>query len=239
MEKARLNNATVAVAVVDKKTTILRNAFIGFLTTTLFLFLLILGSNAFADNKDPAEQEKAREFIETFADRAIGVLNDKGLTDEQTLGEYRSILTDAFQIDYIARISLSRHRNKASKDELAEYYALFPEFILKVNSSRLRKLDTKKIEIDQVTPHGKADIFIRTKAYNADDKPLDVDWRVRSNKNGIFKIIDVKIEGISLVATQRDDFTSRIGTSGVSGLNQYMKDIIGGTVFAEQENVTS
>lgn len=235
MEKARQNNAAVAAAVVEKKATILRNAFIGFLTMSLFLFLLILGTDAFADNKDPAEQAKAREFIETFSERAIGVLNNKELTDEQAIGEYRSILTDAFALDYIARISLSRHRNKATKEELAEYYVLFPEFILKVNSSRLRKLDTKKIEIDQITPHAKSDIFIRTKAYNSDDKSLDVDWRVRSDKNGAIKIIDVKIEGISLVGTQRDDFTSRIGTSGVAGLNQYMKDIINGTVFAEKK----
>jgi len=217
----------------------LKKALMSFVTLAMFIALMIFGNDAFADNQDPAEQQKAREFIEAFSTKAIGVLNNKELTEEQSFQEYRNILNDAFAIEYIARISLSRHRKKASKEELAEYYDLFPEFILKVNSSRLKKLDTTKIEVDKVTPHSKSDIFIRTKAYNAENKALDVDWRVRSDKNGNVKIIDVKIEGISLVATQRDDFTARISSSGISGLNKYMKDIIDGIEFAEDEELAS
>lgn len=230
------NKHMVKTKAVQNPGQIIKIAFTGFITLTLLLALFIFGNKAYADNQDPAEQEKAREFIEAFSTRAIGVLNNKELTDDQAYQEYRSILNDAFALDYIARITLSRHRNKASKEELDEYFSLFPEFILKVNSSRLKKLDTTKIVIDQVTPHAKSDIFIRTKAYNAENKALDVDWRVRSDSNGVIKIIDVKIEGISLVATQRDDFTARITRSGISGLNKYMKDIIDGTIFAEDSD---
>lgn len=231
-------NKAVAKAQTDKKTDLFRRVFISLITASFLLALFILGSNAFAENKDPAEQQKAREFIESFSERAIAVLNNKELTEAETLGEYRSILNEAFALDYIARISLSRHRKKATEAELKEYFDLFPEFILKVNSTRLQKLDTTKIEIDKVTPHAKSDIFIRTKAYNSDNRSIDVDWRVRSDKNGNVRIIDVKIEGISLVATQRDDFTARISSSGISGLNQYMKDIIDGLTIEKEETAT-
>lgn len=231
-------NKAIAKAKTDNKTDFLRRVFISLLSASFLLALFIFGGNAFADNKDPAEQEKARQFIEVFADRAIGVLNNKDLTEEETLGEYRSILNEAFALDYIARITLSRHRRKATEEELAEYFSLFPEFILKVNSSRLQKLDTTKIDIERVTPHAKSDIFIRTKAYNSENKSIDVDWRVRSDKNGNVRIIDVKIEGISLVATQRDDFTARISSSGISGLNKYMRDIIDGLTVAEEETTS-
>lgn len=235
MKNVMRNKAIARTVSIEKQSALIKKVFIAFMTTTLFLALLVFGNKAYADNQDPAEQEKARNFIETFSTRAIDVLNNKELTEEQSFNEYRDILTNGFALDYIARISLSRHRKKASKEELSEYYELFPEFILKVNSTRLKKLDTKRIEIDKVTPYSKSDIFIRTKAYNSENKGLDVDWRVRSDKNGVVKIIDVKIEGISLVATQRDDFTSRITTSGIGGLNQYMKAIINGTTFAEEE----
>jgi phospholipid transport system substrate-binding protein len=231
-------NRAVAKAETQKKSDFTRRIFLSLLSASFLLALFVLGGNAFADNKDPDEQEKARQFIEVFADRAIGVLNNKELTEEETLGEYRSILNEAFALDYIARITLSRHRRKATEAELAEYFNLFPEFILKVNASRLQKLDTAKIDIERVTPHAKSDIFIRTKAYNSENKSIDVDWRVRSDKNGNVRIIDVKIEGISLVATQRDDFTARISSSGISGLNQYMKDIIDGLTVAEEETTS-
>ena len=229
------NKAVAKVKAEEQPIIKYRKILLGFLLSIIIFAAFIFSNNALADNKDPAEQQKAREFIEAFSEKAIAVLNNKGLTDGETVGEFRSILTDAFAIDYIARISLSRHRKKATKEELDQYFELFPEFILKVNSTRLKKLDTTKIEIDKVTPHAKVDIFIRTKAYNSDNKSMDVDWRVRNNKQGNVKIIDIKIEGISLVATQRDDFTSRISSSGVSGLNKYTKDIIDGTTFAEED----
>ena len=235
MENARDVKIVAKVAEAEKVTSLIKKATIGLFTGALLLALLIFTTDAHADNQDAGEQQKAREFIEAFSERAIAVLNNKDLTEEQSFQEYRTILNDSFAIEYIARLSLSRHRKKASKEELAQYYNLFPEFILKVNSSRLRKLDTTKIEVDNVTPHGKTDIFIRTKAYNSDDKPLDVDWRVRSDKNGNVKIIDVKIEGISMVATQRDDFTARIGSSGIDGLNTYMQNIIDGIQFAKED----
>lgn len=235
MENARDMKIVAKAAEAENVTSLIKKATIGLFTGALLLALFIFASNAHADNQDPGEQQKAREFIEDFSTRAIGVLTNKDLTEEQSFQEYRSILNDAFAIDYIARISLSRHRKKASKEELAAYYALFPEFILKVNSSRLKKLDTTKIEVDKVTPHAKSDIFIRTKAYNSENRALDVDWRVRSDKDGNVKIIDIKIEGISMVATQRDDFTARISTSGIDGLNKYMQNIIDGIQFAKEE----
>lgn len=230
-----MKNAIISKVITkqNKQYSLYKKFFIGFITTALLLALFIFNDKAFADNQDPAEQEKAREFIELFSQRAIDILNNKELSEDQLFTEYRNILTEGFALDYIARISLSRHRKKATEKELSEYYKLFPDFILKVNSDRLRKLDTTKMVIDKVTPHAKADIFIRTKAFNAEDRSLDVDWRVRSDKNGVVKIIDVKIEGISMVATQRDDFTARISTSGVDGLNQYMKSIIDGTEIAD------
>ncbi|MEZ5757063.1 MAG: ABC transporter substrate-binding protein [Emcibacteraceae bacterium] len=238
MEYSHRPKIAAKAASIEEKIFLSRRMFIIFLAAMGILFLMGSNSKAQGDNSDPAELEKAKEFIEAFSDRAIGILNNKNLTEEQTFNEYRKILNDSFAIDYISRITLSRHRNKASKEELDEYSRLFPEFILKVNSSRLQKLDTTKLDIDQVVPNGKTDIFVRTKAFNADDKPLDVDWRVRSDKNGTYKIIDVKIEGISMVATQRDDFTSRISSSGISGLNKYMKDIIDGIAVA-QDDATS
>ena len=220
----------------DSRFLIYKKIIIGFFTTALLVALFIFGQTANADNTNPAEQDKARNFIETFANRAIQILNNKELSEDQAFQEYRTILNEGFALDYIAKISLSRHRSKASDEELNEYYKLFPEFLLKVNSARLKKLDTTKVVIDKVTPHGdKSDIFIRTKIFNSQNKAYDVDWRVRSDNKGVVKIIDVKIEGISLVATQRDDFTALITRSGVGGLNQYMKDIIDGTVIAQND----
>jgi phospholipid transport system substrate-binding protein len=48
--------------------------------------------------------------------------------------------------------------------------------------------------------------------------PLKVDWRIRERGDGDLVAIDVIIEGISLVVTQRSEFSAVIERSGMDGL---------------------
>ena len=43
--------------------------------------------------------------------------------------------------------------------------------------------------------------------------PVRIEWRVAS-KGDLFKIVDVKLEGISMATTQRDEFNSVVSKSG-------------------------
>jgi phospholipid transport system substrate-binding protein len=45
-----------------------------------------------------------------------------------------------------------------------------------------------------------------------------VDWRVRRNDAGAFRVIDISAEGVSLVVTQRSEVDEIVNRSGVDGL---------------------
>ena len=53
------------------------------------------------------------------------------------------------------------------------------------------------------------------------DPPVKVTWRVRKGASG-YKIIDVGVEGVSMMLTQREEFASVIERNGgtVAGLTQ-------------------
>jgi len=55
--------------------------------------------------------------------------------------------------------------------------------------------------------------------------PIRVDWRVRNGEDQL-KIIDVVVEGVSMLLTQRDEFASVIQRSGgnVEGLLARLRD---------------
>jgi len=184
-------------------------------------------------NQDPVVQEEAALFIKDLADRALSVLGNENFAEEEREQQFREMLHDGFNIKYIGRLSLGRHRKQASKGQLNEYYDLFPEYLIKSYATRMGKLETKEIQVGNVIPNGKKDMYVRTKVINAENKSYDVDWRVRPYNSKVYKIIDVKIEGISMARTQRDDFTARVANSGVDGLNNYMKAIIDGKIEPE------
>jgi|GEM_PF-96135 len=202
------------------------------ITGIIFIAALLFANSLWAAkkddtiNKDPAVQQAAVEFITSLSDKALEVLTNPEFTEEDRLNEFRIILSEGFDIRKIGMLSLGRHRKKASKDQLSTYYELFPEFLINLYATRLDKLDIKAFDIGDVIPSGKKDMFVRSKVTGLQDKAIDVDWRVRPYPDDVYKIIDVKIEGISMARTQRDDFTSRISESGVEGLNEYMQKII-------------
>jgi phospholipid transport system substrate-binding protein len=53
--------------------------------------------------------------------------------------------------------------------------------------------------------------------------PLSYDWRVRSAQADP-KIVDVVVEGVSLLITQRSDFSSVISQNGIDGLIRSLKE---------------
>ena len=71
--------------------------------------------------------------------------------------------------------------------------------------------------VDGTAPAGKRDIYVRSQILRPDGPPLAADWRVRKIEEE-FKVIDLKIEGISMVITQRDEFMAKIASSGLDEL---------------------
>lgn len=226
-----------------------KRMFVATLSTTLLLIAIFWSQNLWAAeskinvNEDPVIQQEAAEFIQLLADKALtSLLNDSATLQDQE-AKFSEILIEGFNVDYIGKISLGRQRKKASTEDLNIYYTLFPDYLVKVYTSRLTKLDTRKVQVGKVLPNGKRDMYVRTKVIDDEDKSYDVDWRVRPNKEDEniergYKIIDVKIEGISMARTQRDDFAARISESGMPGLIDFMKNIVKGTVeIAENEKV--
>jgi phospholipid transport system substrate-binding protein len=66
-------------------------------------------------------------------------------------------------------------------------------------------------------PAGKSDIVVRSRIHPPAGAPLDVEWRLRSRNGGMF-IIDLVVEGISLLITQRSEFGSVLERVGIDGL---------------------
>lgn len=230
---------TIALKATQKPRIIFMTATMTIVTLmiTLFWFQTTLAADDIVKiNEDPAIQKEAADFIQGLADEALTTLNQKDYNLADQENRFREILLEGFNVDYIGRISLGRHRNKATAQQLSTYQNLFPNYLVKIYTSRLTKLDTREVKVGKVLPNGKRDMYVRTKVLDGEQKSYDVDWRVRPEKeNTGYKIIDVKIEGISMARTQRDDFTSRISESGISGLMNYMQSIVDGTVAVPED----
>lgn len=166
----------------------------------------------------------AQTFVSDLADQAIEVWKDPTITEKEREKAFRDLLYDAFAVDFISQLVLGRHYRTASDQQIETYKELFPEYIIRSFTGRLGSYNGHQIDIKGTAPAGTRDIFVRSEIVspNSQGEPIHADWRVR-NLDSNFKIVDVKIEGVSMAITKREEFSSIISKDGFNGLFEELR----------------
>jgi phospholipid transport system substrate-binding protein len=157
-------------------------------------------------------------FIADLGARTIAVLERKDLGTAERERELGRLLADGFDMGYLARIVLGRPYRELSDEQRTEYQQLFREFVLKTYSARLSNYAGEELVVLRSVRVGNGeDIQVSTEIRRKGEPPLRIDWRLRPQDGG-YKIIDVVVEQVSLVVTQRGEFQSIVAQQGINGL---------------------
>ena len=178
------------------------------------LALLLGGGSARA----AVSADAAQQMIEEVGAEVLTVLRDPALDNQQKFDRLVVLLDGPIDLEIIARLILGRHWRSASETQRAEYIELFRAFALDNLASRLHVYDGQDFEIVGARAVNERDAVVATRVTGAGRQPLKVDWRVRDRGNGDLVAIDVVIEGVSLIVTQRSEFSAVIERSGIDGL---------------------
>jgi phospholipid transport system substrate-binding protein len=166
--------------------------------------------------------QNAETFIQAMADKAVASVRSD--LDENALREeFRSLLNEGFDVRAIGKWVLGRYWRKASSEEKEEYLKLFEDFIIATYTSRFKDYggDEITLKVVQSVTRNDKDAIVRSQIKRPQvAEPILVDWRVKENKDGALKVVDVLIAGVSMSQAQRSEFTSVIKRNGgeVSGL---------------------
>ncbi len=176
---------------------------------------LLLGgrSTAAAVSADAAQQ-----MIQDVGAEVLTILRDTSLDNQQKVDRLVALLDGPIDLEIIARLILARHWRSASDAQRAEYVTLFRAFALDNLASRLHVYDGHDFEIVGARAVSERDAVVATRVTGGGRQPLKVDWRVRELDDGSLVAIDVIVEGVSLIVTQRSEFSSVIERRGMDGL---------------------
>lgn len=158
----------------------------------------------------------AAAFVRSLADELLKVLSSN-TTGAELRQEVSDLIARATDIDLIGRLVLGRAVRTASPAQLGEYQRLFSDYVLRSTVERLEQYDGNSYEVTGARQVSDTDALVDTNIARPGSPPLRVVWRLRETE-GQFAIIDVVVEGISLVVTQRDEFASVIQRNGFDGL---------------------
>ncbi len=182
------------------------------------LALLGLGAGARA-----AEKPGPRGVIEETVSAALAVLKDAKLSKQERRSRVQEIAYARFDFGTMSRLVLARNWNLFSEAQQGEFEREFKTFLARSYGSRLDAYNEQEVEIvgEQAEPRG--DVTIRTRIQGGDFEGVAMDYRLRS-RGGEWRVIDVVIEGISLVSNYRDQFKEILSRGGPDQLLRELRE---------------
>lgn len=169
--------------------------------------------------------EEAVDFIEALVRDAFFAVSDETIPEPERNAQFRSVLAEGLAIEFLGEFMLGDHRERAGEEELAEYRALFPDYIMQVYAEQIGKITRNKLTVTETADAGRRDVIVRTELERAGDKePIFVDWRVRRMSDGKPRVINITANGVSIMIVKRAEFSDIIRSSGMPGLLSLLRE---------------
>jgi phospholipid transport system substrate-binding protein len=166
----------------------------------------------------------AVQVVQGLVDDIWTTLRSDGVDQDRRVDELTTLLLARTDVALISRLALGRHWSRLPESERQGYQELFGEVVIRSMARRLNTYaeDAKapleeRFRIMSSAPVGDRDVLVRSKVLPSRGQPLALDWRLRSGDPGPV-IIDLIIEGASLLVSQRSEFAAVIERGDVEGL---------------------
>jgi phospholipid transport system substrate-binding protein len=165
--------------------------------------LLAAGAQTAETPKGP----RPSQIIERTAEQVLGILNDPERSVEQRRAEIGEIASARFDFRTMTRLVLGRSWKKLTPEQQGEFVRHFAGFLAADYGSRVERYEQQSV---------------KTKVTGGEFDGAIIDYRMRYRDED-WRIIDVVIEGISLVANFRDQFREVLSREGPDALLERLR----------------
>ena len=169
-----------------------------------------------------AEAQDARAFMQDTADDVLVVLQDQSLSPDQKVRKLEEIAYARFDFDVMARLVLARNWAKLTPAQQKEFVEEFKRHLSVTYGKNIENYRNETIEITGDREEARGDWTVKTKILRGGDEFL-VDYRLRKD-GGQWKIIDVVIERVSLVANFRSQLQDVVATKGADEMLRMLRE---------------
>jgi len=186
-------------------------------TTLVLLAGLVTRSTAATD-------DAAAAVVERTTSGVIAVLTDQSLSTEQKRKRVEDIAIGSMDFETLSRLVLARNWSRFDDTQRSEFMNLFKNHLSMTYGRNVESYKNEKVQITGSRAETGGDVTVKTKIVrgggNAD---ILVDYRLRQ-RDGNWKIIDVVIEGVSLVSNFRSQFQDVVSSGGPERLLALLRE---------------
>ncbi len=199
--------------------------------------LLVGAALSLAITTTARADDDAGLFLKSLQEEAVSQLSDESISSEEREQQFRSLLTENFDISGIAKFVVGKYWRKAEDGPRSEFMTIFEDIMVQRFLPTFSKYAGSDFKITKVVKK-KSFYIVFSKVKTEGGEPAQILWRIQAKENSGFVITDIAAEGISLRSTYKSDYTSALKSLGgdLSALNGKLRKKIKSGDFAPKEN---
>lgn len=162
--------------------------------------------------------EAARQYVDTVGRQVLGIVNgqDAETARQQQL---RQLFTQNVDMEWMGRFVLGPAWAQANEDQRARYMDAYRNYLLARYTRNFSDYAGSQYVVTGVKNEGEGQytVGMKVNSPNASEKETIAGYRLRPEGEA-FKIVDIIVEGVSLITTQRSEFAAVVQRNGMDGL---------------------
>ena len=170
-------------------------------------------------------QSPCQDFTAHVTSQVMEIFRDQDKKEMQKRTELALLFQQSVDTDWIGKFVLGRFWKDSSPAQQEEYLKLYRNYVTNNYTSKFSNddiADIKAINVTSVTPLPEGDFTAKTLIVQKGEEDVHVDYLLAEN-NGKCAVHDIKVEGVSLLTSQRSEFAALAGASGVQAVIDAMK----------------
>ena len=164
------------------------------------------------------------EVVRQLTDAVIAVIKNQDLSADVRTTTIVGIVYSYVDFDTLSRLVLAKNWRDLDTSQREHFVEEFKKYLSIRYGRNVASYSNEKVQIVSDRDEGRGDWSVRTK--NLSGVPgthVLVEYRLRQN-DGEWKVIDVLIEGVSLVSSYRSQFQVLISKGGVDHLLEVLRE---------------
>ena len=184
-----------------------------------FLYLLLL---AFAASIAHAQEMAPDALVKSITQEVISIIRqDKDIqagNATKIADLVDSKVLPHFNFSRMAQLAVAVNWRKASPDQQKALTQEFRALLVRTYSTALSSYRDQAIEFKPLRARaGDTEVTVKSEVKQTGAQPVSIDYDMEKTPAG-WKVFDVKIGGVSLITTYKEDFANQVRESGLDGL---------------------
>ncbi len=161
-------------------------------------------------------------FVQENSEKVLAVLNSSSDEDAK-IRELQHLADQSIDFDTVSRLVLAKYWKQCTPDQQAQFTQEFKKALTLTYARRIGQYGREQIQILGQRPEQLGDMTVQSKVVGGKVGELRLDYRLRQ-KDGVWYVIDISIEGVSLVSSYRSQFQEVIGQGGIEKLLAQLRE---------------